>query len=196
MHVVDTFAYLVQKKRQKYRKRESRLLNSPKAIYYHMKLLTSDIHCPRTLLHNGPTSPTPTPIPLPVRGAIVLRTAGNILPCGIEATTSASEEAFLLLFLEIRIKLVRVEFGSAEQGCNEDDEVNTWQLTVSKGYLRRTGVKGDLPRNTNCAQKSTTPKNGKFTVTRFIKVLTTLGVQTSFATGFSASSVQCLMALR
>ena len=115
MHAVDTFAYLVQKKRQKYRMREIRLLNSSKAIYYHMKLLTFDFYCPRTLLHNGPTSPTPTSIPLPVRGAIVLlRAASDVLPCGIEATTGASEEALLLLLLEIRIKLVRVEFGSAE----------------------------------------------------------------------------------
>jgi len=115
MHAVDTFAYLVQKKRQEYRKREIRLLNSSKAIYYHMKLLTFDFHCPRTLLHNGPISPTPTSIPLPVRGAIVLlRAAGDVLPCGIEATTGASEETLLLLLLEIRIKLVRVKFGSAE----------------------------------------------------------------------------------
>lgn len=116
MHAVDTFAYLVQKKRQKYRKREIRLLNSSKTIYYHMKLLTFDFHYPHTLLHNnGPTSPTPTSIPLPVRGAIVLlRAAGDVLPCGIEATTGASEEAFLLFFLKIRIKLVRVEFGGAE----------------------------------------------------------------------------------
>ena len=96
--------------------REIRPLNSSKAIYYHMKLLIFDFHCPRTLLHNnGLTSPTPTSMAFPVRGAIVLlRTAGDILPCGIEATTSASEEAFFLLFLKIRIKLVRVEFGSAE----------------------------------------------------------------------------------
>ena len=115
MYAVDTFAYLVQNKRQIYRMREIRPLNSSKAIYYHMKLLTFDFYCPRTLLHNGPTSPTPTSIPLPVRGAIVLlRAAGDVLPCGIEATTGASEEALLLLLLEIRIKLVRVEFGSAE----------------------------------------------------------------------------------
>jgi hypothetical protein len=45
-----------------------------------------------------------------------------------------------------------------------------------------------LPRKTNCAQKNTTPKKGKLRVTRFKNVLTTLGVHTWRAAGFSANS--------
>lgn len=52
----------------------------------------------------------------------------------------------------------------------------------------RTGSGNDLPKKTNWAQKSTTPKNGKLSVTRFRNVLTTLGVQTFLAAGLLANS--------
>lgn len=51
----------------------------------------------------------------------------------------------------------------------------------------------DIPKKTNCAQKSTTPKNGKFAVTRSRKVLRTLGVQTFLAAGWSVASEQGMM---
>lgn len=51
----------------------------------------------------------------------------------------------------------------------------------------------NTPRNTNCAQKSTTPKKGKLTVTLLRNVETTVGVQTFFAAELSADSVQGMM---
>lgn len=53
-----------------------------------------------------------------------------------------------------------------------------------EGRARR----GHAPRNANCAQKSTTPKNGKLAVMRLMKVLATLGVHTSCAASLVAVS--------
>lgn len=69
---------------------------------------------------------------------------------------------------------------------------------ISTAISRKTtssqlGEMKHIPKNTNCAQKSTTPKNGKFAVTRSRKVLRTLGVQTFLAAGLSVASEQGMM---
>lgn len=50
------------------------------------------------------------------------------------------------------------------------------------------GVDFNSPKNTNCAQKLTIPKNGKLRVMRLRNVLATLGVQTALAAGLLDNS--------
>lgn len=53
-----------------------------------------------------------------------LRTTSDILPGGVEATTRAGQQSFLLLFLEISIELSYIEVRRAEQHRDEYDEID------------------------------------------------------------------------
>ena len=65
------------------------------------------------------------PIGRAVSHSPLFAAAGDVLPRSVEATTCASEQAFLFLFLQIRVDLVLVEARRAEERQQEHEEIDT-----------------------------------------------------------------------